>query len=63
MDVIGWPVVAPGVFGSHEVLHVLVIAGTAAHFVFIVRYVVPHRQPKLTPAVAPEPPVEYRRAA
>jgi hypothetical protein len=29
------------VFGTHELLHVLVVAGTAAHFVFIVRYVVP----------------------
>jgi hemolysin III len=41
LDVFGWPVFVPGVFGTHELLHVLVVAGTAAHFVFIVRYVVP----------------------
>lgn len=41
LDAFGWPMPLPGVIGSHEVFHVMVLAGTACHFVFIVRYVVP----------------------
>jgi hemolysin III len=66
LDVLGWPRIYPGVFGSHELLHVLVIAGTAAHFVFIMRYVVPHGQPRvlrLRPALATGGAGTERRAA
>jgi len=33
------PVVWPGVFEAHELFHILVIAGAAAHFAFVLRYV------------------------
>jgi hemolysin III len=36
-----WPVLLPGVFGSHELLHFLVIAGSACHVFFMVKVVVP----------------------
>jgi hemolysin III len=59
MDVVQWPVLWPGVIGSHELLHVLDVGGTAAHVVFIVRYVIPYRPPLLADAapadVGPEP--------
>jgi hemolysin III len=41
LNVIGWPVLRPGVFGSHEVFHLFVLAGSAAHFWFILKVVVP----------------------
>jgi hemolysin III len=64
LDMIGWPVLYAGRFGSHELLHVLVIAGTAAHFVFIVRYVVPRRQhPLPQPVIVPMPAFHTRKAA
>lgn len=33
------PVVWPGVFGAHELFHVLVVAGAASHFLFIWNHV------------------------
>ena len=38
-----WPVIIPGWIQSHEVLHLCDSAGTIAFFLFIVRYVIPHR--------------------
>jgi len=32
----------PGVFGFHEVWHIFVLLGCAAHFVLILVYVAPH---------------------
>jgi hemolysin III len=31
----------PRVFGFHEIFHVMVLAGSVAHFVFLLRYVAP----------------------
>lgn len=36
-----WPQLWPRVFSYHELFHVMVIAGTAIHFVMIWRYVLP----------------------
>ena len=41
----GWPVLEPGVFGSHELFHFFVIAGSACHAQFMLRVIVPARQP------------------
>lgn len=41
-EVAQWPVVVPGVFGPHEVLHVADIGGTLAHFVLVAKYVIRH---------------------
>jgi hemolysin III len=38
-----WPVIIPGWVQSHEVLHFCDSAGSIAFFLFIVRYVIPHR--------------------
>jgi hemolysin III len=40
---IGRPELWPGVFGSHDLFHVFVIAGSLAHFWFILSIVVPYR--------------------
>jgi hemolysin III len=45
-----WPVIVPGTFGSHEVFHVFVMAGSAWHFYFMLSAVLPY-QP--LPAVMP----------
>jgi hemolysin III len=42
-DAVEWPVLYPGVVGSHEVLHVLDMGGTLAHVLFVTRYVLPLR--------------------
>jgi hemolysin III len=49
-----WPVLIPGLVGWHEILHVWVMAGTALHVLFMVRYVVPFRRPAAVPVVAAE---------
>jgi hemolysin III len=54
-DVVGWPVFYPGVFGTHEVEHVLDMGGTLIHVVFIVRYVLPFRGPVPVAAVVEGP--------
>ena len=40
-----WPVIIPGWIQAHEVLHLLDSAGCICFFVFIVRFVIPHRCP------------------
>jgi hemolysin III len=37
----GWPVLAPGVFGAHEMFHLFVMAGSAAHYWFMLTAVLP----------------------
>jgi hemolysin III len=39
-----WPVLVPGVFGSHEVLHLCDMGGTLTHVFFVGRYVLPFRR-------------------
>jgi hemolysin III len=45
INLMNWPVLKPGVVGSHELFHFLVIAGSACHVSFMLRVVVPARQP------------------
>jgi hemolysin III len=54
-DAVKWPVVYPGVFGAHEMLHVLDMGGTLAHVVFIIRYVLPIRRPLAAGVEVPVP--------
>ena len=42
-DWASWPVLLPGVVGSHELLHVCDMGGTLLHVLFVVRYVLPFR--------------------
>jgi hemolysin III len=43
-DAVKWPVLYPGIVGSHEVLHVLDMGGTLTHVFFLVRYVLPFQR-------------------
>jgi hemolysin III len=52
LDTLQKPVLWPGVFGAHELHHVLVLTGTAAHVGFILYYVIPYH-PKPAPAAPP----------
>lgn len=39
LNLVGWPVLWPGVFAAHELFHVFVLAGSAAHYGFILKVV------------------------
>jgi hemolysin III len=43
LNLLSWPRLWPGVFGTHALFHLFVIAGSFAHFWFILKVVVPHR--------------------
>jgi hemolysin III len=45
-NVLHWPVLLPGIFGAHELFHMFVLAGSSAHYGFMLKVVVPfaHRQ-------------------
>jgi hemolysin III len=45
INLAGWPVVVPGVFGAHELFHLFVIAGSACHVGFMLAVVVPAQPP------------------
>jgi hemolysin III len=36
-----WPVIWPGVFGPHELFHILVMAGSLSHYLFMLNVVIP----------------------
>ncbi len=40
-NVLRWPTLWPGVFGAHELFHCFVLAGSLAHYLFILKVVVP----------------------
>jgi hemolysin III len=44
-NLLGWPVLWPGVFRSHELFHLFVMAGSLAHFWFMLKFVVPSHGP------------------
>jgi hemolysin III len=41
LNLMHWPVIYPGVFGAHELFHLFVLAGSLAHYLFILKVVVP----------------------
>jgi hemolysin III len=41
-DLNGWPILIPGVIGSHEVMHVCTMAGSGCHVIYMYRWVIPH---------------------
>jgi hemolysin III len=50
-----WPIFWPGQFGSHELFHFFVIAGSASHIYFMLKVVVPATEPVPAPARRPAP--------
>jgi hemolysin III len=45
INLAGWPIVVPGVFGAHELFHLFVIAGSACHVAFMLEVVLPAQPP------------------
>jgi hemolysin III len=41
LNLLNWPALWPGVFGPHELFHLFVLAGSLAHYAFILEVVVP----------------------
>ncbi len=41
LNLLRWPVLLPGIFGAHELFHLFVLAGSLAHYRFILKVVVP----------------------
>jgi hemolysin III len=39
-----WPVIWPGVFAAHELLHICDMAGSLAHFWFVLAFVIPYKR-------------------
>ncbi len=58
VDRFNWPAPLPGVFGSHEIFHLFVLAGSAWHFCLMVSVVLPYqeREPELAGAIEAVPP-------
>ena len=50
LNLLHWPALWPGVFGAHELFHLFVLAGSLAHYLFILKVVVPfvHGPPELS---------------
>jgi len=44
LNLVHWPVLWPGTFGPHELFHLFVLAGSLAHYLFILKVVVPFAQ-------------------
>jgi hemolysin III len=44
-DVFDWPTPIPGLINSHELTHLLDMAGTGCHVIFMLRFVVPFERP------------------
>jgi hemolysin III len=55
LNVVGRPVLWPGVFESHELFHILVLAGSVAHYWFVLTVVVPLDPATLATVAAPSP--------
>jgi hemolysin III len=43
INIVGWPVLAPGYFNSHDLFHLLVLCGSTCHFLFMLLVVAPYR--------------------
>jgi hemolysin III len=43
-NLLRWPVLWPGVFEAHELFHLFVVAGSMAHFNFMLRVVAPYNR-------------------
>jgi hemolysin III len=41
LNLLHWPILLPGIFGAHELFHLFVLAGSLAHYWFILKVVVP----------------------
>jgi hemolysin III len=52
MNMAGWPRLFPGIFSSHELWHMICIAGSFCHIWFMVRWVAPFERRQPVPSVS-----------
>jgi hemolysin III len=57
LNVLEWPILLPGIFEAHEVFHLFVVAGSAWHFWFMWKVVVPFHHEPIPSALAARPSV------
>jgi hemolysin III len=50
LNAAGWPRPLPGIFGTHELFHLFVMAGSLCHFWFMIRWIAPFDRRQLAPA-------------
>jgi hemolysin III len=62
LNVLQRPTLWPGTFGAHDLFHLFVIAGSLAHYLFLLRVVVPFRWPAAVPQTS-RPGVKRRSQA
>lgn len=55
---LGWPVLSPGAFSSHDLFHLFVMAGSFCHYYFMYAVLAPYRGRVLARAAAQAPAVE-----
>lgn len=56
-----WPDPWPDVFGHHEIFHLLAMAGSVAHFRFMLDYIAPYEAPTLFDLVPTAPRIVQQR--
>jgi hemolysin III len=56
LNVLRWPVLCTGVFGAHELFHLFVMAGSLAHFWFVLKVIVPFTRGPGNATHVPSPP-------
>lgn len=62
LNILRWPTLWPGVFGVHDLFHLFVMAGSLAHYVFLLRVVVPFGRSGVgARATGPRPPDDPAR--
>jgi hemolysin III len=61
VNVFHWPVLWPAVLRPHDVFHFFVMAGSVAHFWFMLKVVVPFSVASVAPRPEPIPIDDYRR--
>jgi hypothetical protein len=55
LNLLEWPILWPGVFQSHELFHFFVMAGSLAHFQFMLKVVLPAPTVQVSPTLSPLP--------
>jgi hemolysin III len=63
LNLTGWPTLFPQVFGTHEVFHLFVMAGSLCHFWFMVRWVAPFDRRRIAAATRTIPAPAIQPAA
>jgi hemolysin III len=63
LEMLHWPALWPGYFGTHDLFHLFVMGGSLAHYLLMLLVVVPSRRgqwdPIIRPAIRPESALKF----